>query len=82
MVEAAGQQFHRFRGGLDYAITPANAGGGACYPMQMPLDPGCCPGLRLGNSISLYRAGLRLALFLPLGVTTGHRCRRRQVSPM
>lgn len=26
------------------------------------------PGLRFGSSMSLYRAGLRLALFLPLGV--------------
>jgi hypothetical protein len=82
LVEAAGQLIHRFRGGLDYAITPAEAGGGACYPVHEPLDPGCCPGLRLGNSMSLYRAGLRLALFLPLGVTTGHRFWRRQVSPM
>ena len=82
MVEAAGQQFHRFRGGLDYAITPANAGGGACYPVHVPLDPGCCPGSCLGNSMSLYRAGLRLALFLPLGVTACRRFRRRQVSPM
>lgn len=82
LVEAAGQLFHRFRGGLDYAITPADAGGGACYPMVEPLDPGCCPGFRLGNSMSLYRAGLRLALFLPLGVTTCRRFRRRQASPM
>jgi hypothetical protein len=82
LVEAAGQQFHRFRGGLDYAITPANAGGGACYPVHMPPNPGYCPGLRLGSSMSLYRAGLRLALFLPLGVTACRRCRRRQASPM
>ena len=33
-MEAAGQLIHRFRDGLDYAITPAEAGGGACYPAQ------------------------------------------------
>jgi hypothetical protein len=45
-------------------------------------DPGHCPGLRLGSSMSLYRAGLELASFLPLGVTACRRFRRRQASPM
>jgi|GEM_PF-3979006 hypothetical protein len=34
MVEAAGQRICLFRDRLDYAFTPAEAGGGACYPMQ------------------------------------------------
>lgn len=32
MVEAAGQLVCLFRDRLDYAFTPARAGGGACYP--------------------------------------------------
>ena len=32
MVEAAGQLVCLFRDRLDYAFTPAEAGGGACYP--------------------------------------------------
>jgi hypothetical protein len=32
MVEAAGQRICLFRDRLDYAFTPAEAGGGACYP--------------------------------------------------
>jgi hypothetical protein len=32
MVEAAGQRLCLFRDRLDYAITPADAGGGAYYP--------------------------------------------------
>ena len=31
MVEAAGQLGCLFRDRLDYAFTPARAGGGACY---------------------------------------------------
>ena len=82
LVEAAGQQFHRFRGGLDYAITPADAGGGACYPVDASPGSWALPGLRFGSSMSLYRAGMRLALFLPLGVTTCRCFQRRQASPM
>ncbi len=33
-MEAAGQRGRRFHGALDYAFTPAKAGGGACYPAQ------------------------------------------------
>jgi hypothetical protein len=32
MVEAAGQRICLFRDRLDYAFTPTEAGGGACYP--------------------------------------------------
>jgi hypothetical protein len=46
-------------------------------------DPSAYPGLGLGKSMSLYRAGLKLALFLPLGVAMPLSIReRRQVSPM
>ena len=38
MVEAAGQLFCLFRDRLDYAFTPANAGGGACYPRLVRLE--------------------------------------------
>jgi len=38
----------------------------------------------VGESMSLYRAGLKLAFFLPLGVAMPLRvfAQRRQVSPM
>ena len=64
LVEAAGQLFHPFRDGLDYAFI-LSPGCGACYPLARILVRAR---LALGASMSLYRAGLRLALFLPLGV--------------
>ena len=36
----------------------------------------------VGESMSLYRAGLKLAFFLPLGVATPSLARRFEVSPM
>jgi hypothetical protein len=45
MVEAAGQLIRRFRDGLDYAITPAEAGGGACYPDRSFRILGAAPAL-------------------------------------
>jgi hypothetical protein len=78
MVEAAGRLFHPFRGGPDYAFIPL-PGCGACYPFP---DPSAGPPVaRIGRSMSLYRAGLRLALFLPLGVAMPL-FRRLQGSPM
>lgn len=38
MVEAAGQPVCLFRDRLDYAFTPAEAGGGACYPKHHRLE--------------------------------------------
>lgn len=72
MVEAGGQLFRSFRCGLDYAFIPVAAtrprGCGAFIESLGP-DPSARPGRQaLGRSMSLYRAGLRLALFLPLGV--------------
>ena len=70
MVEAGGQYTHRFRDGLDYAFIRAAArhGCGASYP-ALPRNPSTRPGQQVhGEPMSLYRAGLRLALFLPLGV--------------
>ena len=73
VVEAAGRLFHLFRDGPDYAFTLFRASGpgcGACYP-----SPACrrilvptLPVSRVSRSMSLYRAGLKLAFFLPLGV--------------
>ena len=79
LVEAAGQPVRPFRDGLDYAFILL-PGCGACYPAGKALDPSARPACRFGASMSLYRAGLRLALFLPLGVAmpvgSGNRVRR------
>ena len=39
MVEAAGQLVCLFRDRLDYAFTPAETGGGACYPDVVRPNP-------------------------------------------
>ena len=71
MVEAAGQLFHLFRDGLDYAFIPhrsRDVGCGACYPNYSfrILGP-ALPRERFSQSMSLYTA-LRVGLVLPLGV--------------
>ena len=77
MVEAAGQLIHLFRDGLDYAFI-LHAGCGACYPSassgRILVTARCAhvPSSAVSRSISLYRAGLRFALFLPLGVAIPH----------
>jgi hypothetical protein len=89
VVEAAGQPVHSFRNGLDYAITPvAKPGAGRVISRHWAIR--LCPLILVpahrmnpaGRSMSLYRAGLGLAPFRPLGVTACRRCRRRQASPM
>ena len=86
MVEAAGQLIRFFRSGLDYAFTPREvtlAGCGAYYSLS--ANPSARSSRRIGisESMSLYRAGLRLALFLPLGVAIPPAdSGRLQVSPM
>ena len=85
LVEAAGQLFHLFRGGLDYAFIPL-PGCGACYPplIYCRVDPSAGSGpWGFSRSMSLYRAGLRLALFLPLGVAIPPPggCRVRRCEP-
>jgi hypothetical protein len=75
MVEAGGQLTRSFRRGLDYAFIltgePASmrsvlSGGKLIFPSDPSAHPE--PERVLGESMSLYRAGLKLALFLPLGV--------------
>jgi hypothetical protein len=75
MVEAGGQHIRGFRRGLDYAFITA------VHRRQLDAErvirlsailsrilvPAPEPSF-LGGSMSLYRAGLKLALFLPLGV--------------
>jgi hypothetical protein len=89
MVEAGGQLTRSFRLGLDYAFIPVSH----LTSMRSVLSGGLHPTFRIlvltpthgvfGESISLYRAGLKLALFLPLGVAMPPSVRRcRQVSPM
>ena len=79
LVEAAGQPVRPFRDGLDYAFILV-PGCGACYPTGTAPDPSARPAQGFGASISLYRTGLRLALFLSLGVAmpvgSGNRVRR------
>ena len=68
LVEAGGQHIHGFRRGLDYAFIRLH-GRGACYPANrigwILVPAQACA---VGESMSLYRAGLKLALYLPLGV--------------
>ena len=86
-MEAGGQQIRGFRHGLDYAFIREIRGCGACYPARAfagrhPILVSAPGAYALGGSMSLYRAGLKLALFLPLGVAMPPRKGRRQVSPM
>ena len=67
--------FRGFRCGLDYAFIrntqlSERRACGACYPDDcIEPDPSARPGpAAFGESMSLYRAGLKLAFFLPLGV--------------
>ena len=73
MVEAAGQLIHLFRDGPDYAFI-LRTGCGACYPSIAATNPstGSMRSRALSRPMSLYRAGLRFALFLPLGVAIPH----------
>ena len=68
MVEAAGQLFPIFRKGLDYTFILL-PGCGACYSrLYSPQILVLAPHTVISQSISLYRAGLELASFLPLGI--------------
>jgi len=89
MVEAGGQLTRSFRHGLDYAFILVSH----LASMRSVLSGGLQSIFRIlvltrtrgvfGESMSLYRAGLKLALFLPLGVAMPPSVRRRrQVSPM
>jgi len=71
LVEAGGQYIHGFRRGLDYAFIRSITRADAERIIQstkivwiLVLAQACA----VGESMSLYRAGLKLALFLPLGV--------------
>lgn len=66
-MEAGGQCTRGFRRGLDYAFIRLPGCGAFIRCRILVLAP--CGRAVLGESMSLYRAGLRLALFLPLGVT-------------
>jgi hypothetical protein len=86
MVEAAGQLIHTFRYGLDYTFIPLGMRSVLSGTVYVP-DPsvGSFPKIVLGisQSMSLYRAGLELASFLPLGIALAvarfrfHRCELR-----
>ena len=68
LVEAAGQLILIFRKGLDYTFILL-PGCGACYSrLYTPQILVLAPLREISQSMSLYRAGLRLALFLPLGI--------------
>lgn len=68
MVEAAGQLVLLFRTGLDYTFILL-PGCGACYSRHViALNPSAGSTRRFSRSMSLYRAGLELASFLPLGI--------------
>ena len=72
-MEAGGQHFRGFRRGLDYAFIHALPQSADAERVIRPAGAGADPSARpslmaVGGSMSLYRAGLKLALFLPLGV--------------
>ena len=73
LVEAGGQHIHGFRRGLDYAFIHALQRARMRSVLSGPpvqtriLVPARGP-KAVGGSMSLYRAGLKLAFFLPLGV--------------
>ena len=78
LVEAAGQLVRIFRYGLDYAFTrspdPCGFGGRVRGVLSISFSLEMNPSVRsstlsqTSGPMSLYRAGLRLAPFLPLGV--------------
>jgi hypothetical protein len=74
LVEAGGQHFHGFRHGLDYAFirTLRKSARMRSVLSDPPVRARILVPARgqtaVGGSMSLYRAGLKLALFLPLGV--------------
>jgi hypothetical protein len=74
LVEAGGQHFHGFRHGLDYAFIRALRKSARMRsvlsgpPVQARILVPARGPRAVGGSMSLYRAGLKLALFLPLGV--------------
>ena len=89
-MEAGGQFIRGFRCGLDYAFILTTATGLQDAERVMPrlhrdiLVPARKPKSLFSESMSLYRAGLKLALFLPLGVAMPprggvrfHRCELR-----
>ncbi len=89
MVEAGGQHIRGFRCGLDYAfihdaLCSKRPDAERVIQSIYRLDPSARPwDHSRGESMSLYRAGLKLALFLPLGVAMPLSFEeRRQVSPM
>jgi hypothetical protein len=69
-VEAGGQFTRGFRCGLDYAFIPCGMRSVLSGPSHMSriLVPARHACACFGESMSLYRAGLKLAFFLPLGV--------------
>jgi len=70
LVEAGGQFTRGFRCGLDYAFIPCGMRSVLSGPSHMSriLVPARHACACFGESMSLYRAGLKLAFFLPLGV--------------
>ena len=70
VVEAAGQPFHLFRDGLDYAfIRPFGAGAGRVIRIIDPDPSAGSPRSAVSLSMSLYRAK-EVGLPAPLGVAT------------
>lgn len=84
--------FRSFRYGLDYAFIRGSPAGepkdaervirAASRPSQILVPTPGSSRAAVGESMSLYRAGLKLAFFLPLGVAMPLPKERRQVSPM
>jgi hypothetical protein len=63
-------------------MPSSRVGCGACYPPHR-VDPSAGSGMfRLSRSMSLYRAGLGFAPFLPLGVAIPHGLGFADVSPV
>jgi hypothetical protein len=70
LVEAGGQLIHGFRHGPDYAfIRPSRMRSVLSSAAFRAESWGSLDAFALSESMSLYRARLRLARFVPLGVT-------------
>ena len=70
MVEAAGQLSNSFEKGWTMPSSRQVSGCGAYYSQLRILVFTLLNLIKLGEAMSLYRASLRLALYLPLGVAT------------
>jgi hypothetical protein len=83
VVEAAGQLVPPLSRRAGLCLHPVARMRSVLSGRASPDPSACPPAMPVGRSMSLYRAGLRLALFLPLGVAipSCDGCRVRRCEP-